>query len=164
MKRVLTDEQRQAAKERMARWLESNLEHKREWDRRYAAENREKAAAKARAWYRANTERAKANVIARRLSQPEVVREEKRNYKARKKGAEGSHTAADIRQIRLAQNNCCAYCREKLGRHGHLDHIVPLKLGGSNWPRNLQWLCAPCNLTKRAKDPLTHARNLGLLL
>lgn len=164
MKRVLTPEQKQAAKERMARWLLSNREYKRDCDRRYAANDRAKASQKASDWYKANSEKAKAYQKARRVEKADLIRENKRNYKARKQGAEGSHTAKDIRAIRRAQENRCAYCREKLGRHGQLDHIVPLKLGGSNWPRNLQWLCRPCNSAKRAKDPMVYARSLGLLL
>jgi 5-methylcytosine-specific restriction endonuclease McrA len=30
---------------------------------------------------------------------------------------------------------------------------MPLKLGGSNWPENLQLLCRTCNLRKNAKHP-----------
>jgi 5-methylcytosine-specific restriction endonuclease McrA len=33
----------------------------------------------------------------------------------------------------------------------HLDHKEPLSKGGSDNADNLQWLCAPCNVSKHAK-------------
>lgn len=32
-----------------------------------------------------------------------------------------------------------------------VDHVVPLSLGGNNWPANLQPLCLSCNLKKHTK-------------
>ncbi len=56
------------------------------------------------------------------------------------------------------------HCGVGLGRKGHLDHRVALVNGGSNWPNNLQWLCAPCNLSKGAKDEIVFAQSIGKLL
>ncbi|MGO9838526.1 MAG: HNH endonuclease [Polyangiaceae bacterium] len=51
----------------------------------------------------------------------------------------------------------CAICLNdisglvSIGEEGyHVDHIVPLDLGGTNDPTNLQLLCAACNLVKGA--------------
>jgi 5-methylcytosine-specific restriction endonuclease McrA len=100
----------------------------------------------------------------RRAKEPERYRAEVRNRRAKQRAAEGIHTAADTKRIRVAQGNRCAYCRESLGRDGHLDHIIAIANGGSNWPRNLQWLCASCNTQKHAKDPIEFAQSRGLLL
>jgi 5-methylcytosine-specific restriction endonuclease McrA len=78
--------------------------------------------------------------------------------------AEGTHTDADISNIRKLQGGRCAYCRARLNGGGHLDHIQPLARGGTNWPANLQLTCQPCNNRKHAKDPITFAQGLGLLL
>jgi hypothetical protein len=45
----------------------------------------------------------------------------------------------------------CAAC----GSTGNLvvDHIMPVVLGGSNERKNLQCLCAPCNMRKRDMHP-----------
>jgi hypothetical protein len=39
-----------------------------------------------------------------------------------------------------------------LGAKIHLDHIMPLALGGSNDPTNVQLLCSECNSRKGGKD------------
>ena len=41
----------------------------------------------------------------------------------------------------------CVYCGTLKGKF-HIDHIVPLSLGGTNRPDNLQILCASCNIKK----------------
>lgn len=51
----------------------------------------------------------------------------------------------------------CQRCGSKLEWNGgwHLDHILPISLGGPDAPFNVQILCAQCNVTKGATfDPL----------
>ena len=43
----------------------------------------------------------------------------------------------------------CTYCGQILSRgFYHLDHMIPLVLGGSDHPSNRQALCPPCNRKK----------------
>ena len=48
----------------------------------------------------------------------------------------------------------CALCLKDItgllaaGRERHIDHMVPLAIGGTNDPINLQYLCPDCNLKK----------------
>ncbi len=85
--------------------------------------------------------------------------------RARILNSTGHHTAQDIDRIYRAQNHKCAYCQKKLKLgEFHVDHIIPLKLGGSNDARNIQITCAPCNARKGAKDPITFAAQMGLLV
>lgn len=102
----------------------------------------------------------KLNVAAN----PEKYSAYKRNRKARKRNAAGSHRAEDIIGILRSQNGKCAYCKTKLGKSYHVDHIIPLISGGTNWPNNLQILCRRCNQTKSAKDPIDFMQERGFLL
>lgn len=77
----------------------------------------------------------------------------KSRRRAREINAEGFHTADDIKRIYHEQSGKCVYCKIDLNNKFHLDHIIPLSKGGSNWATNLQCLCAPCNLHKHAKLP-----------
>lgn len=99
-----------------------------------------------------------------RKKNAEKIKAQTRNRRARIKKAEGHHTYKDIKDILRMQNGKCGYCRVELGKSYHVDHIMPLVLGGSNGRRNLQCLCADCNLSKAQYDPLVYARSLGLLL
>lgn len=85
------------------------------------------------------------------------------NRRARKRDAGGTHTAADIAELRERQKDKCAFCLKTLGAEVHIDHYVPLALGGRNDRGNLRLLHPTCNLAKGAKHPAEHALENGLL-
>ncbi len=78
--------------------------------------------------------------------------------------AGGSYSTEDIRRILKQQRGRCAYCRDRFGNQFHIDHILALSRGGSNYPHNLQLTCETCNLRKHARDPINFAQSLGMLL
>jgi hypothetical protein len=86
---------------------------------------------------------------------PERAQHRNRKRRAKIKNAEGSHTLEEIDEMLEKQQGLCACCGVTLGdRYGkHLDHIMPIVLGGRNSIDNLQWLCQFCNLSKNAKHP-----------
>lgn len=105
-----------------------------------------------RNWFRKNKEKRSSYEAARRA-------------KIAKTG--GFHTADDVSFILIRQKWRCAEptCETDLKKSGyHVDHIMPLALGGSNWPENLQCLCQRCNNRKHAKHPIEWARENGRLL
>jgi 5-methylcytosine-specific restriction endonuclease McrA len=46
-----------------------------------------------------------------------------------------------------------AYCSKSLKDGCHVDHIMPVALGGDNDLRNLQFLCPDCNFRKNKLHP-----------
>lgn len=104
----------------------------------------------------------------RRLQNPEKARADSlansRKRYAMRKGAEGKYSQADLDRIRKQQKDRCGACSIKLRNGGHIDHIIALSKGGTNWPSNIQFLCVQCNTSKKASDPLDFMRSKGRLL
>ena len=128
----------------------ANLENCRANGRRAAARDRAKESERSRQWEKDNPERAAANYQAKR---------------ARKRGAAGRHTSDDIARILEEQGFKCVYCRVDITNKAdrHTDHRMPLILGGSNGPENIQLLCVRCNLSKKASHPDEYERRIGFV-
>jgi 5-methylcytosine-specific restriction endonuclease McrA len=122
-------------------------------------------------WYANNKQRNYANSRRCKLTNPEQTRalqrkhmlkpsakERQRSHNltriARQKNAPGKFTAADIRLLMVQQNGQCKLCGVMIILKFHIDHIVPLVAGGSNWPFNLQLLCPTCNMKKGSRVAL----------
>ncbi len=158
-----------AASERERRLRVEFPEEARAADRKAYLRKREACIARAQAWRAANPEQFRAIQKRWRERHPEQVREFARvggrQRRARLMGARGRLTARDEAGIWAAQRGRCGYCRQRVARPAaHLDHIVPLAAGGAHDRRNVQFLCAPCNLRKGARDPVDFARSMGLLV
>ena len=91
-----------------------------------------------------------------RKSNPEKTAAHDRAARARRKGATGFHTADDIARLLIVQSNKCALCRDGLGGVYHVDHVIPLAKGGTNFVGNIQLLCPQCNLRKRTMLPIEY--------
>lgn len=148
--------QRPEAKEREAKRLKAAYDARREEllarrAARYAA-NKEAALAKNREWRERNLEQHRE--LCRRWARenPLATRAITAKRRALKNSAEGMYTEADIERMLVGQSGLCACCGEQL-RMFHVDHIVPISKGGTNWPDNLQLLCPPCNISKGDKLP-----------
>lgn len=114
---------------------ERDLARKRAYRKRKGKQYQKRHAATIRAWKKANPDKNKVWRCARR---------------ARKRGAPGHYTAADITRLRAQQGDKCAapHCDTPLAASCSVDHIMPLARGGTNWPDNLQLLCLSCNSSK----------------
>lgn len=139
------------------------------------ARERAKNAARARAKRLDPIERAKDQANCRRYYHEvrkhqadyrETKNAHHRTRRARKSGLNGTHTKADIDEILRRQKYKCAECGASVKKRAnrHVDHVMPLALGGSNDKSNLQVLCPPCNLSKSSRHPLDFARSKGRLL
>lgn len=126
--------------------------------------NLERALIATREWRENNKDRRKEYQAKWCLENPGSGAFHRNKRRAAARGAEGTHTPQDITDLYTAQKGRCAYCKAKVGKKYHVDHIQPLAKGGRNDKGNLQICCPICNLRKHAKDPIDFAQELGLLI
>lgn len=163
------DRVRAKAKKSYHKHRGKNLARSKKWrvenpDKREAYLN-EFGREKAKAWRDAHKDELKAYYAGWQRDNKDRVYAYIHKRRARKKQCGGSHTAADIAEILKSQGYLCPYCKASLKRRKrHIDHVLPLALGGSNDRSNIQVLCPPCNLSKGSKHPIEFARERGLLL
>lgn len=132
--------------------------------KQWREQNGEAHRARSAKWYHENIERARARNRQHKRDNPQKINAINANRRAIKKGSTGSHTADEIKSLFVMQGGKCANCLCSIKKSCHVDHIVPLIRGGTNWIKNIQLLCPPCNLTKGAKDPIEFAQENGRLL
>ena len=88
--------------------------------------------------------------------------EQRQEYSHRRKlreSAGGSKASTEEIQHQYdIQMGRCFYCGCELGNNYHVDHYMPLSLGGSNSADNIRIACPSCNLRKGGKHPAAFAR------
>jgi len=131
----------------------------------WRAKNPHKVREKDARYYAKYADQIKSQKSVYRKTHPEAIAAARHRYRARKRNAPGAHTAQDIQDLFLLQQSACAMCHQSFVKvKSHVDHIMPLALGGSNDKTNLQLLCAQCNLRKSSKHPVIFAQQMGFLL
>jgi hypothetical protein len=86
------------------------------------------------------------------------------NKKARRLGAPGLLTAADLAHIILKQKTC-KYCAVRLDiGQGTFDHVIPFDRGGANTFHNVTRSCLACNRSKFTKNPEEYAQHRALIV
>lgn len=148
---------REKSLDRYYKWLEENRDRvtsyqheysrkrkdaKREYDHEYRDKNRQSIIQRQYRWYRENIDHAR---LYKRAAA--AIR------KSRQLNAPGSYSAADVERIYRAQRGKCYYCGKSVGNEYHVDHVVPISRGGSNFPDNLVVSCPSCNCRKSDKLP-----------
>ena len=144
---VDADEARRARKrESMRRARAANPEKFSERNRQWRAAN----PAKGREYRAANPEKFRERDRQRRAANPEKFSESNRRRRARKRG-NGVYlvTQRDLARLLNRQGGTCAWC--DASEDFHLDHIIPIARGGAHSIGNLQYLCAPHNLSKNKR-------------
>lgn len=138
----------------VAAWRAANPERRAEHVRTAYYRDVEASRAKRKQHYHANLERSREvarEAHARRMQRdPEQYRAWIRARWAREKNAEGSCTAVEWQAVLAIYGEQCLRCgsTEALTQ----DHVIPLILGGTHWPWNLQPLCRSCNSAKSARN------------
>ena len=140
---------REKARDSVAKWRAANRDKKREYDTRYCAANSEARRKYQSAYQAANLEKYRMQSHSRR---------------ARKRAAGGRLSPDLSARLFKLQRGKCACCGLPLGDDYHLDHIMPLALGGTNTDNNMQLLRAICNHQKYTKHPIDFMQQRGFLL
>jgi 5-methylcytosine-specific restriction endonuclease McrA len=154
------------------KWFSEHPDAHREYRRRERVKNHARYVSYRRDYFQAHKDRIQEQHRAYRESNQDKVRAYFRKYredhpekmsalnrarKARDRGAPGVHTEQDVLAQHKRQHGRCFWCNCKVGDSYHVDHVIPLKLGGSNGPENLVIACPFCNLSKHARHPMDFA-------
>src|SRR3972149_6292312 len=130
-----------------------HIERSRAYSREYARNHREQKKEADKNRKANNPERAKELSRLRYQRNRDTYLARTRNYRARKREAAGTHTAADTKKQYTMQKGLCWWCSYELGQQYHVDHRIPLARGGSNGPENIVISCPSCNTSRRDKLP-----------
>lgn len=147
-----------------AAWRAANPERTNASIAAWKAANPERVKASAAARHAANPERRKAAEAAWRAENPEARRIHDQNRRARERKNGGVLSKGLSAKLFKLQDGKCPCCKQPLGDDFHLDHVIPLALGGPNTDDNMQLLRKTCNLQKSAKHPVQYMQERGFLL
>ena len=139
------------------------------WVSEYLENAKETIAARAAAHYAKHKPRITAQKLGWRLANKDKSAEYQRvnldvtkrcnsNRRVRKAANGGKLSRGIVSKLFDAQKGMCACCGQPLGVKYHLDHIMPLALGGSNSDDNVQLLLPRCNQSKSDKHPAVYAQ------
>lgn len=134
-------------KEKKREYLARNREAVAARKRRYFEAHREQSLEWRRAYVRRNPDKQRARVQRYREAFPDKARAVKLARRAREHDACGTASAAQIRARLDYYGGRCWMCGDAANS---FDHVIPLALGGSNWPANLRPACKKCNSRKGA--------------
>lgn len=131
---------------------------------RWYANNPEKQIAASRKWQAKNYDRCLQYSRKWAIEHPEQVRLREHTKRAKRANAFGKLTPGLSKKLFVLQKGKCPCCRLPLGDDYHLDHKMPIALGGPNTDDNMQLLRKSCNLKKSAKHPVDFMQSRGFLL
>lgn len=140
---------------RTKRWRSARPGLEAKWARERRAKDPSGHRAEAKRWYHSNKEAARKIMKRWKEANPErrkalaIAGTNTRRARVAENG--GSFTADDIEAIFKRQGGVCSACGSQ--HRLEVDHILPVVLGGSSDPSNLQLLCLPCNRSKGRKHP-----------
>jgi 5-methylcytosine-specific restriction endonuclease McrA len=135
---------------------EKERRRNREAVRKWAREHPGKVAENSWTWHmlrvkprKRSPETKKRHLRAYRLKHPEIAREHERRRRARKRGRPGRASPRVESMLFAAQKGLCWWCKVPLILvEVHVDHVLPLGMGGLHDDANLALSCAPCNLER----------------
>ncbi len=142
-------------------WRAAHPQEQKELTRRWYEKNKDKHHAAGRLWNLANREKQRDAHRQWKRANPHQVKADNAARNNRIRGYGGRITRAEVLALHEKQSGECAACHKRIGLNYHLDHIMPLALGGEHRIENAQILCPNCNMKKGAMHPDEWAARLG---
>jgi hypothetical protein len=130
-----------------------NRERKNRLHLEWKKKNKEKIQQKSRIFYLKNKEKIKTTRKQWLKNNKAIIAVQKQNRRSRERNNKGKLSKDLAETLYKSQNGICACCEKSLEEGYHLDHIMPLALGGLNIDSNMQLLTPKCNLQKGWKHP-----------
>lgn len=180
---IYRDKNREKARKASDNWKAANPDRARQAIKKWQQEHKDKRRASCAKWKESHYEQAKESNRIRAQkrrtenkehclevkrkwakSNPDKILSYNRNSKYKRKNASGKHNGKDIQSLFFLQKGKCAICCFSIKEKKHVDHIIPLAIGGTNDRYNLQLLCPSCNLKKNAQHPIDFMQSRGYLL
>src|SRR3990167_3182906 len=150
-------------KTRSKKWAEANPEKIKLSRAKWYEANQEKIELSRVAWLAANPEKHRLSVAKWQAAHPNSARVIQHNRRAKQKQNGGKLSTGITDKLFKLQRGKCACCGKSLGKDYHLNHKMPIALGGANEDRNMQLLRKHCNHTKSAKHPVDFMQERGFL-
>lgn len=162
-----------------AAYREKNAAHIKEWEKAYKAKNAAHIREVSAAYREKNAEARHQRVVEYRRANRELLNARSSEWarrnpearrliwqarRARKLERGGQLSKGLVQKLYKAQKGKCPCCHLPLGEKYHLDHIMPLALGGEHADENMQLLRDRCNMEKHAKHPVDFMQSRGFLL
>ncbi len=145
-------------------WVKANPEKNRELSARWRKNNPQKVREAKADYSEKNKDRIREYGKAHRAMFPEKYRIRNSNRRALVREVGGKLSRGIIEKLFNLQNGLCVCCGKPLGSKYHIDHILPIHLGGENSDSNVQLLRSTCNQEKHAKHPVDFMQSRGFLL
>lgn len=130
----------------------------------YVSRNREKHNKYQLLYREANKDRVLFLKKEHRKNNPDRYKAYIAKRRSLKSSSKEHFSQKDVKFLLNAQKGLCINCRSFLNGYYHIDHIIPLALGGSNGWLNIQLLCPTCNQKKGKMHPIDWAQRNGRLL
>lgn len=152
-------------KEQAARTYQNHLADRQTKMRAYYRENSVDASVRMAQYRRDHPEEIRTSRQLYKLLFPDRVKEQQRAAKAKNPERYRIGDAVQRHRRRSAPGHCTAeqlqaridFFGSKCWMCGapweHIDHVIPLSKGGTNWPANLRPACSSCNLRKSDQWP-----------